>query len=261
MDQTVHCRGELLARQLGSLPDLLTICSQFGGDPDHVVINGASAGAGSVAHHLTAYGGVDEGLFHGAIVTSVFFPTQPYVSELEWQFDLILSQVGCSSAADPMSCLRGRDLATLQAANIPSPLPGTLLTSLPLFYWGPCTDGDLIRNYSYAMFENGDFIDVPVIIGTNNDGKFTVGYHLKYWWMYSQNVLLRGLNLWRQRSQPRSSSRLLTEQLSSSQHQRYNQDRCYISTRAQRSSSCCLVPLGCKRLWRGHIHLSEHSHH
>lgn len=28
--------------------------SQFGGDPDHVVIHGASAGAGSVALHLTA---------------------------------------------------------------------------------------------------------------------------------------------------------------------------------------------------------------
>lgn len=33
---------------------LVLIVWQFGGDPDHVVIHGASAGAGSVALHLSA---------------------------------------------------------------------------------------------------------------------------------------------------------------------------------------------------------------
>jgi carboxylesterase type B len=45
---------------------------QFGGDPNHVVIHGDSAGAGSVAHHLTAYDGRDMNLFVGAVAESTF---------------------------------------------------------------------------------------------------------------------------------------------------------------------------------------------
>jgi hypothetical protein len=51
-----------------------------------------SAGAGSVTHHLTAFGGKDERLFHGTIAESVFFPPQPLVSELEWQFNYLTIQ-------------------------------------------------------------------------------------------------------------------------------------------------------------------------
>ncbi|KAH6660075.1 carboxylesterase [Truncatella angustata] len=141
---------------------------QFGGDPDRVVLQGVSAGAGSVAHHLTAFGGKDEKLFHAAISESVFFPTHPRVAELEWQFDYLLSETGCSNASDAMSCLRETSLAVLQAANVATPFPGRFGTP-PLFYWSPCIDGDLSRDRLYAMFENGDFLDVPVIFGTDND--------------------------------------------------------------------------------------------
>ncbi|KAI1872637.1 hypothetical protein JX265_005517 [Neoarthrinium moseri] len=147
--------------------------AQFGGDPDHVVIHGVSAGAGSVALHMAAYGGKDEGLFQGAVASSVFFPAQPRVSDLEWQFDLVLSQTGCSDAEDPLACLRCQDEETLQAANVPSAFPGRPSTGLPLFYWTPSVDGDLIRDYPYVMFANGDFIDVPVIFGTDtNEGSY-----------------------------------------------------------------------------------------
>ena len=44
----------------------------FGGDPDHVVIAGDSAGAGSVAFHMAAYGGRDDKLFVGGVVESSF---------------------------------------------------------------------------------------------------------------------------------------------------------------------------------------------
>jgi carboxylesterase type B len=37
--------------------------SRFGGDPKHVVLGGDSAGAASIAYHLTAYGGRNDGLF------------------------------------------------------------------------------------------------------------------------------------------------------------------------------------------------------
>jgi acetylcholinesterase len=144
---------------------------QFGGDPDHIIIQGVSAGAGSVALHLVAYGGRDDGLFQGAIGDSVFFPAQPRVSELEWQFDRLLNETGCSSASEPMTCLRGRSGTALQAANVPSPFPGRNANPEPLFYWTPCIDGDLLRDSPYKLFESGNFINVPMIFGTDNDGK------------------------------------------------------------------------------------------
>ncbi|KAK6842173.1 Carboxylic ester hydrolase [Apiospora arundinis] len=142
---------------------------QFGGDPDHVIIHGGSAGAGSVALHLIANGGVDENLFRGGIGESLFFPSQPYVSELEWQFSKVLDDTKCQDAASPMECLRGKDAKTLQAANYPSPFPGRTDIPLPLFYWTPCIDGQLLQDRPYKMFEDGKFINVPIMFGNDND--------------------------------------------------------------------------------------------
>lgn len=143
---------------------------QFGGDPDHVVIHGASAGAGSVALHMTAYGGRDDGLFVGGVAESVFFPAQPYLSELEWQFDRLSQQVGCNETADEMACLRGLDTATLQASNVASPFPGRTAPPMPLFYWTPCIDGDILEDLPYTMLEKGRFIKVPILYGHDTDG-------------------------------------------------------------------------------------------
>jgi acetylcholinesterase len=116
-------------------------------------------------------GGRDDGLFVGAIGESVFFPDQPQVSELEWQFDRLVNETSCSGSADELDCLRSKDTATLQAANVPSPFPGQ--SGLPLFYWAPTIDGDFIQDYPYVLFEEGKFVKVPIIFGgsfapTNN---------------------------------------------------------------------------------------------
>ncbi|KAB5580454.1 Alpha/Beta hydrolase protein [Coniochaeta sp. 2T2.1] len=145
--------------------------SRFGGDPDHVVIHGASAGAGSVALHLSAYGGRDDGLFVGAISESLFFPAQPYVHELEWQFDRVLQAVGCYSydSAAAMACLRSQDMETLQSLNIALAFPGRTAPPNPLFYWTPCIDGDFIQDLPDVLFETGRFLKMPVIFGTDTD--------------------------------------------------------------------------------------------
>ncbi|TVY39962.1 Lipase [Lachnellula subtilissima] len=141
---------------------------QFGGDPSHVVIHGASAGAGSVALHLTAYsGGRDDGLFVGAIGESVFFPAQPQVSELEWQFSNYVNDTGCSASPDELMCLRSKDITTLQEANVATPFLGR--TAAPRFYWTPTIDGDFIQDYPYRLIEQGKFVKVPIMFGDDTD--------------------------------------------------------------------------------------------
>ncbi|KAF3769034.1 alpha/beta-hydrolase [Cryphonectria parasitica EP155] len=148
-----------------------TNIASFGGDPDNIVIHGASAGAGSVALHLTAYGGRDDGLFTAAIAESVFFPAQPFVPQLEYQFDRLVNSTGCADEADDdqLTCLRGLNTTTLQAQNIPFPFPGRDATPEPLFYWTPCIDGDFIRDLPYDMFASGNFVNVPLLFGNDNN--------------------------------------------------------------------------------------------
>ncbi|KAK1726210.1 Alpha/Beta hydrolase protein [Colletotrichum acutatum] len=146
-----------------------THISKFGGDPNHVVIHGLSAGAGSVALHLAAYGGRDDKLFKGAMSESVFFPAQPRVPELEYQFNQTLAKVGCTDDKDQMGCLRGKDIKAIQDANIASPFPGRAAN--PHFYWTPCIDGDILQDYPYRLYDKGSFIKVPVLFGTgSNEG-------------------------------------------------------------------------------------------
>ncbi|KUJ24640.1 alpha/beta-hydrolase [Mollisia scopiformis] len=142
--------------------------SKFGGDPGHVAIHGDSAGAGSVAMHLVAYGGRDDHLFAGGVGESVFFPTQRKVSELEFQFKNFLKDTGCASASDSMACLRSKDLLTLQnASSTGHPYPGA--ASPPIFPYSPCIDGDLLKDYPNILFAEGKFVKVPVMIGDDTD--------------------------------------------------------------------------------------------
>ncbi|KAF7356434.1 Carboxylic ester hydrolase [Mycena venus] len=141
--------------------------SKFGGDPNHVVIHGVSAGGGSVTHHMTAFGGRDEGLFVGAIGESVFWPREAPVSQLEFQFDLFAAAAGCSDATDQMACLRAQNTSTLVAANIAHPFPGR--TTVPNFYYTPTIDGDFIRDNLYNLFRQNKFTPVPLMIGDDDD--------------------------------------------------------------------------------------------
>ncbi|KAF7546356.1 hypothetical protein G7046_g9325 [Stylonectria norvegica] len=143
--------------------------SRFGGDPDHVVLQGVSAGAGSVALQLIAYGGRNDNLFVGAIAESVFFPAQPHVSALEYQFDRTLDEAGCREAPEKMGCLRAKSKEELQRINHSSRFPGQ--DGDPLFYWTPCVDGDFLSDYPYRLFTKGDFVRVPVLFGAcTNEG-------------------------------------------------------------------------------------------
>ncbi|KAL4927908.1 putative triacylglycerol lipase [Aspergillus undulatus] len=142
---------------------------KFGGDPDHVVIGGDSAGAAAITLLLSAYGGQDDGLFHAAAAESQSFAPMFTIDETQFAYDGLALRTGCNGAAHTLSCLRSLDVSVLQRANIATPLPGA--TEPPIYFYGPVVDNDLIPDYTYRMFEEGRFIEVPVIFGdVTNEG-------------------------------------------------------------------------------------------
>ncbi|RMZ35177.1 hypothetical protein D0859_00686 [Hortaea werneckii] len=143
----------------------------FGGDPDHVVIAGDSAGAGSVAFHMAAYGGRDDKLFVGGVVESSFWPTHRKVSDMEFQFDRFAANVSCGPDEAPdgnvMDCLRSKDTAVLQSADYAQAFPG--LTSPAEWYFLPVVGGDFSQDLLYNQFERGSIVKVPVLVGDDTD--------------------------------------------------------------------------------------------
>ncbi|KAJ6781828.1 hypothetical protein PWT90_08774 [Aphanocladium album] len=149
--------------------------AQFGGDPAHVVIGGDSAGAASVAYHLTRGGGgggssTEQALFVGAAAESVSFSTVLDVDSSQYLYDNYTARVGCAaSAKGSLACLRSKTSAELQAGNVNAvPLPGAQHPQL--FMWNPVIDGDFITELPYDAFRRGHFVKVPVIIGDDTNG-------------------------------------------------------------------------------------------
>ncbi|KAH1493264.1 hypothetical protein LV164_007445 [Aspergillus fumigatus] len=143
--------------------------SKFGGNPNHVVLGGASAGAASITLLLSAHGGRNDGLFHAAAAESQSFATMLTLNESQFAYNNLVIRTGCASENDTLACLRNLDTASLQRQNFNTPFPGAQLA--PLYMYGPTIDGDLVPDYTYRLFHQGKFIRVPVIFGDDtNEG-------------------------------------------------------------------------------------------
>ena len=135
------------------------------------MIHGDSAGAGSVAFQLTAYGGRDDDLFVGAMAESSFWPTHRTVPEMKFQYERFAENVSCSASEAPngevLACLRSRDTVTLQAADVASTFPGASGTAE--WYFLPVVDGNFSTDLLYNLFEQGKVVRVPVVVGDDTD--------------------------------------------------------------------------------------------
>ncbi|KZT55557.1 carboxylesterase family protein [Calocera cornea HHB12733] len=168
--QEVHDAG---LENLGLLDQRLALhwlqenIAAFGGDPTKVTIFGESAGAMSIANHLTAYGGRDDKLFRAAGMESGSPTTENYpsIAQLEPMYQGILSRAGCANATDGLSCLRGVSYDTFRmATNGTGP-------------WQPVIDGNYIPYSPTELLKEGKLVKVPLLIGANTDEgtSFTLG--------------------------------------------------------------------------------------
>lgn len=151
-----------LKDQIKALQWVQKYISQFGGDPNHVVVGGDSAGAASVTLLLTAYGGRDDKLFVGTAAESQSFATQWTVAESQWMYDNLVIRTACV-VDDTLACLQNLSAEAIQKVNFNTPFPGS--QDAPLYMYGPTIDGDLIQDYTYKLFAGGKFIKIPTIFG------------------------------------------------------------------------------------------------
>ncbi|KAK3722785.1 hypothetical protein LTR37_002357 [Vermiconidia calcicola] len=143
--------------------------SLFGGDPGHVTIGGASAGAQSVNLHVTAYGGRDDGLFHATAAESQSMSALRTVKESQFSYDNLVIRTGCASERNTLSCLRDLSEDVMQNNSINTPFPGA--QNPPLYMFGPTLDFDFISDYTYRAYAQGKFLKVPAIGGDDtNEG-------------------------------------------------------------------------------------------
>ncbi|KAK1625753.1 Alpha/Beta hydrolase protein [Colletotrichum phormii] len=147
--------------------------ASFGGDPNRVTIFGQSAGGLSVGKQLIAYGGRDDGLFHGAIMQSGGMAEKwPYnvkdpAAYTEDLYRNLTETTSCSDAVSPLECLRTLPVEAISAALNVSITP--VFSGTGLGPWLTQVDGDFLQDGPTASLEKGHFVRVPIMYSTTSD--------------------------------------------------------------------------------------------
>jgi carboxylesterase type B len=149
----------------------------FGGDATRITLAGESAGAISVATHLTAMPS-SANLFLSAILQS--YPAGLPFKDLEEAGTLARAYVlaaGCGEAADPVACLRRAPLERLLAAQA-----GRLigLTTLALgidglMAWSPTVDGEIVVGQPLRLALDAG-VSKPLLVGANAGEGYLFAY-------------------------------------------------------------------------------------
>ncbi|KAF2665150.1 alpha/beta-hydrolase [Microthyrium microscopicum] len=125
----------------------------FGGNPQDVSVIGESAGAGSIMHQLTAFGGKQDPLFRKAIIQSAAFGTYTWdrTGHNTDVFKQLEAAADCSGKG--LECLRSKDFATIHKAQskVVDDAPGGT------FGFGPSPDGAWVRQLPQLELLTGNY--------------------------------------------------------------------------------------------------------
>ena len=138
--------------------------SSFGGDPDRVILDGGSAGGGSIVFQLLWNGGEQNPPYQAAIAEFPGIPTILNSSQLEVQYQQVLSAANCSD----IHCLRSLSEEEFNEAQQAVLTRDASSYTYGLFYYAPYVDGEFIRNLPSTEMSLGNIAPVPLM--TSRDG-------------------------------------------------------------------------------------------
>lgn len=148
----------------------------FGGDAQAVTLGGQSAGANSVAIHITNPD--NEGLFHRATLESPLLGL-PMFTQQQASYELgadFVDRLGCTSAAVILDCVRNAsitDILDAQAASAKQISSVRKLFGSPYFSslmipWAPVV-GNIVVDQPLTLIRSGNWKKVPIIAGFTKD--------------------------------------------------------------------------------------------
>ncbi len=132
-----------------------TYIGQVNGNNDKVSAWGNSAGAGSIIHHLTAFGGDQSPLFQRAALWSPAYQwAWDRQGTLQQTFSNFSKAAGCGARTGSLDCLRQADNKQLKVANQEIV---TSVTKTGLFPFGPAVDGSWVKALAAQELSRGEY--------------------------------------------------------------------------------------------------------
>ncbi|KAH6653956.1 Alpha/Beta hydrolase protein [Truncatella angustata] len=131
-----------------------TYISRFGGSSEKVTVMGESAGAASILHHITSYGGAEDVPFQAAIPQSPAFEfivgnatntSSAQVSSISTNFDAFVNALETFEDSAISAALKYINQAVVVQA------------SAGRFNYGPVVDGDYVPEHPQVLLAQGSF--------------------------------------------------------------------------------------------------------
>jgi len=156
-----------VADQLAALRWVQTNIAAFGGDPTHVLVYGESAGGTATCAIYASPQG--RGLFSAAMIESGGCGVMPQPT-IEALGQSLIGAAGCSSAADPLACLRAQPADTVAVAA-----PFDLADNNAR--WAMTLDDELVPQVPATAIAAGAHNHVPFAIGNTTNEYSTLISH------------------------------------------------------------------------------------